>query len=136
MRKHELIQKFLDQLEKDEVYDADQERSLWKDTIFGEMSVTQCTASAMLVAHKFSGIVYGYDLTRNNNEEIIGDCCGGHDFAVVDHYLVDYWHGYVNTDKKHEAVLDLNKPTDAAYVARYYLPREQWVTLPTWALDY
>ena len=47
-----------------------------------------CTCGALLVAKEFGGKVMGY-FNRDNPTATIGD--EGHDFAVVDGWIVDFW---------------------------------------------
>jgi len=126
---------YLHQLEKDEIYDEDLEMSIWRVEGYShDLSVTQCTSSAMLIADTFGGKVYGYSLDMEDNDsEKIGSDSGGHDFAIVGDYLIDYWGRYVNGDKKLKPVLHLKE--DAKEIEKYYLPQSEWEEVPHWKLE-
>lgn len=97
------------------------------------LDVVICTTSAMMVAAKFKGKVYGYQLyhdTPGYHKKLIAATCGGHDFAVVGSYLIDWWAR--NVEGKGKAIYDLANPNDAAIVQRKYLPRTQWKRVPMW----
>ena len=56
-----------------------------------------CTNGARLIARRFNGRVFGY-LFDDNPSATVGLPCGGHDFAVIGAYLVDYWAWAVSGD--------------------------------------
>lgn len=50
-----------------------------------------CTNGARLIAKKFGGFVAGYSIDSDNSRILIAADVGGHDFAVVGPYIVDWW---------------------------------------------
>lgn len=50
-----------------------------------------CTNGARLIAFKFNGYVAGYNIWMSESDMLIGHGCGGHDFAIVGDYIVDWW---------------------------------------------
>lgn len=130
----EEIEQYLQTLFSSEYYDEEQGMSLWTNTAFKlQMSVTQCTAGAMLIADKFEGRVYGYPLDINDpsNKDIIGYMSMGHDFCIVDDYLVDYWAHFVH-DEDLRPIIDLSDASQLPYLQKYYLPKHRWEVVPTW----
>lgn len=96
-------------------------------------SVTRCTTSAMHVARELGGFVCGYEIDYDKKfEKIIGYDCGGHDFAVVGHYLVDWWSKYVNLSGP--AILDMMDPEDQIFIKQKYLPLPQAKGVPLWKI--
>ena len=108
---------------------ADSERQEEGVSVFPDGSPTTiCTSSARLVARKFGGKVYGYYID-DDNPDLVGNDSGGHDFAIVGNYLVDWWAHYVeNSD--FPAVYDLTDRRDQKLTARRYIPREEWKPVP------
>ena len=128
------ILEYMDQLFQSEVFDDNLEMSVWKSTPVGnDLSVTRCTSSAMLIADKFGGSVWGYEIIDDMYKDKIGYWSGGHDFAIVGKYLVDYWAKYVN-DEKQKSILDMTDRTDQDYIMKNYLPITDWKNLPIWRL--
>ena len=125
------IEQYLNELERTEVYDEGREMSLWNNTAFVfDMSCTQCTASAMMIADRFGGSVWGYEIPEEYENAIAADC-GGHDFAIVGKYLVDYWARFVN-DPEARAIMDMTDPADVQYISEKYLPLGLWQPLKMW----
>ena len=58
--------------------------------------VVKCTTSAVIIAEKFGGQQVGLLLEREKYKGRIGYSSGGHDFALVGDYLVDWWAVYVD----------------------------------------
>src|SRR5579862_7975235 len=81
-----------------------------------EHATAHCGECARLVVEKFGGEIRGY-WAEDNPEAAAGHDGGGHDFALVGHFIVDPWlyHYYVESP-----VLDLDIPADAAEAARRY----------------
>lgn len=130
------IKDYLHHLYTDESYDLNLEMSVWKNNpfIYDYLSVTQCTSSAMLLAHRFGGQVFGYPLDLFNvdeNKNLLGCHSGGHDFCVVDNLLIDYWAKYVDNPKR-KAIIDLTNPYEWGYLQKYYLPLDRWEHLKLW----
>lgn len=134
---------YLQYLSKTERYDEENEMSVWDENPFiYDLSVTRCTSSAMLVCLKFKGIVHGYeiydehyypDLEPSFVRNLIGFDSGGHDFCIVDNFLVDYWAKEVcHPDKKW--ILDLTDSEDLKYFKLHYFEPDQWSTLDLWDL--
>lgn len=112
-----------------EVYDEEEGCYRWpraqyrfSDEDFGEEDIQcgRCTNSARLIAQHFKGQVFGYSCDENP-EAVVGRDCGGHDFAVVDGYLVDYWaHHFCG--ETNDPVL----PVDSTEVFALYGPSSNW----------
>lgn len=130
------IEHYLRQLEKFEVPPATADgMSVWICSPYGthfryELSVTRCTSSAMMIAYDFGGTVWGYEFDDNTDKNKIAFDCGGHDFAIVGKYLVDYWAKYVDLSAG-RSILDLTDPGDIEIVIKKYLPLNKWVQLDT-----
>ena len=90
-------------------------------------SCTTCTDSALKIARKFNGKVYGYDCTKNPEALIGVKYCSGHDFAMVaERYIVDYWaFRFIPVVRK--PVFDIAIELDRAQVRRLYGNRDNWV---------
>ena len=126
------IESYLNHLQLTEHYDKEMEMSIWKENPFiYDLSVTRCTSSAMLIALKFGGSVFGYEVDQEHPKTIIGFDCGGHDFCIVENFIVDYWAKYVN-DPKLKAVIDMSNPANAEYIKNHYLDKAQWESLELW----
>lgn len=50
-----------------------------------------CTNGAKLIARKFHGFVAGYEIGEKDPQTLAGAIAGGHDFAVVGPFIVDWW---------------------------------------------
>lgn len=51
----------------------------------------RCTNGARLIAEKFGGFVAGYPIGPEDPQDLIGAFAGGHDFAVIGLFIVDWW---------------------------------------------
>jgi hypothetical protein len=87
-----------------------------------------CTSWAIYVRRieKQRAKLYGFDSDENPESEI-AQCCGGHDFAVVDdRFLVDGW--VVNVEGLSErAVFDMHDAADMPEVHRLYGDLATWL---------
>lgn len=137
------IEAYLLHLNETEQYDENFDCSLWTDNPFtNDVPVTMCTSSAMLVAVKFGGMVYGYEiycekfksiLEPHEIENLIGYMDGGHDFCVIDNMIIDYWAKYVDKPEQ-RIIIDLMDDADLLYFQTHYLPQNYWEPLPMWKL--
>lgn len=50
-----------------------------------------CTNGARLIARKFNGMVAGYHIRSDEPRQLVAAVCYGHDFAVVENFIVDWW---------------------------------------------
>jgi hypothetical protein len=50
-----------------------------------------CTSGAKLIAKEFGGFVAGYLIQQEDPQTLVGAVTGGHDFAVVGPFIVDWW---------------------------------------------
>lgn len=82
-----------------------------------------CTNGAILVARQFYGQVFGYKLPPESDPRLVGCDCFGHDFALVDEYLIDWW-GWDYENSISRPVLHL-KP-DVELIRNKYKPRKEW----------
>lgn len=130
------IQQFLDELTALEYYDEYFGYSCFKNIFNFEFDtdVVRCTTGAMMIAKKFDGKVFGYQIphTEEYKNKLAYDCFG-HDFAVVGSFLVDWWAKYV----EHEdniTILDMNNPDDMKIINEKYLARELWSEVPMWKI--
>lgn len=124
------IQQYIDFLYESEVY-TEWGYSYWPHANLEHgNSVCNCTTGANLICHKFGGKVYGYHIRPDEKyKNIIGFHAGGHDFAIVGEFLVDYWAKYVE-DLNNEPILHLVQ--DMAIIKEKYLPLTMWRNLPLW----
>lgn len=81
-----------------------------------------CTNGARIIANKFGGSVFGY-FVRNNPNALVGRDTFGHDFALVGHFLVDYWAWQVSCDL-HTPVLHTIR--DRRTVEHFYGNPDYW----------
>lgn len=80
-----------------------------------------CSMSAWDLEAKLGGKVHGYHIVDNPDAEV-GQNEEGHDFLVLDGFIVDWWYrSYYGGP----GVYDLKK--DAKEVRRLYGPRSRWV---------
>ncbi|MFQ5472755.1 MAG: hypothetical protein ACE5FA_07720 [Dehalococcoidia bacterium] len=94
-----------------------------------------CHTTAGYIAEALDGAVYGYLVKDNPDAELpLKGSYDGHDFAIVGHYLVDWWAkdmaGLSDRD-----IFDLSDPTDAAEAMRLYGSPDRWSrskTNPIW----
>jgi hypothetical protein len=128
---YQRLRKYMRDLVKLEHYDNNLERSVFTEHPFvNDMLAIICTNSAMMVAHKFGGKVYGYDIDEGDSNELIGYSSGGHDFAVVGDYLVDWW--AENVECVGRAVLHL--VNDKELINRIYKMPSEWRVVPQYEL--
>lgn len=116
-------------LTQESKYNEEQGYSYW-DTPKGEIQCGRCTNGALLIAEKFGGYVAGYLMDfqpKTWQSELVARDCGGHDFAIVGDYLVDWW-AWDYEESIPEPVLHL--VADAELIARKYLPRAEWEITP------
>ena len=77
------------------------------------------------MAHKFGGYVAGYEIDAKEKTFLVGGNAGGHDFAIVGDFIVDWWGWY------YEGLPEIPVLTRAAGVARgLYKPEQDWKTVP------
>jgi hypothetical protein len=50
-----------------------------------------CTNGAKLIARQFGGFVAGYSITSDQSRLLVAADAGGHDFAIVGPFIVDWW---------------------------------------------
>lgn len=90
-----------------------------------------CTASAMLVAKRFCGTVFGYNCANNRVAEIGFPVTHGHDFALIqDRWLVDYWAWRVEALIP-EPTFDLTQNVNQEIVRRLYGDPLSWSIVET-----
>jgi len=83
-----------------------------------------CTVGAAELQVILGGTVMGYASWDNPTAELCQDE-DGHDFLVLDEYLVDFW---AKEFKDGQAVLHFER--DAEEIARLYGPDSLWVKVP------
>ena len=86
-----------------------------------------CDTTAWYIAEAFDGELYGYFVEDNPDAELPlkARYYEGHDFAIVGHYLVDWWAKAMACISDRD-ILDLADPTDTAETLRLYGPPERW----------
>lgn len=96
-----------------------------------------CHTTAGYIAEALDGAVYGYHVKDNPDAELpLKGNYEGHDFAIVGHYLVDWWAKEMACLSDRD-IFDLSDPTDAAEALRLYGPPDRWTpaeTNPIWDL--
>jgi len=89
----ELLQ-YCQHLSDTEQYDDEEGYHYWEVVLPGlgepRAQSGNCTNGARLIANKFGGVVMGYRVTDNPTETLC-ERVGGHDFAIVGRFLVDWW---------------------------------------------
>lgn len=116
------VRSFVKRLVSEEYYQQDQGE--WCFRSGGSCGV--CTDSAIKIARRFHGKVFGYNCTTNSNAAIGKEFCEGHDFAVIDNrFIVDYW-AYRVIGVMTDPVLDLSKDLDACEVTRLFGNPSSW----------
>lgn len=89
----------------------------------GVGTVSTCTNSAIYLAARLGGEVYGYWI-EDNPKAIVGNAEGGHDFALVDHrWLVDFW---AWDTYQYQDLYDLQDPKDKAKALKMYGDQKNW----------
>ncbi len=127
MHTKESIQQYLDYLNDICYHNDGYERSTFANMPYLSyycISPITCTDSASLIASFFDGKVYGYFI-EEHDERIFGSASGGHDFAIVGNYLVDWWIKYIEGDSE-RAIFDMNDPADMKYINEHYFDKDQW----------
>jgi len=88
--------------------------------------VGTCTNTAVYLADRLDGDVYGY-LIEDNPTAVVGEGEGGHDFTVVgDRYLVDFW---AQDSYQYPWLYDMKDRLDMKEVLRMYGDPEKWVKM-------
>lgn len=121
-----VIEAFMDQLLSTEHYDEEEGASTWLD--HPDSQCTQCTSSARVIASHFGGKVVGYQIEEGDSQTLVGSSSGGHDFAVVGPYVVDYWGLHVE-ETLPKGVFDRTDPSDSEAIKAYYKNESDWATL-------
>lgn len=127
MPKTSHLRVFVSRLIREELYDDDEESWCFKSG--GHCG--DCTVSALKIARRFNGAVFGYD-SGDNPTALIGKQTGwdGHDFALIaERYLVDYW-AFRYAELSDHPVLDLCDPQDQLLVKKLYGPQDRWCAVP------
>lgn len=105
-------------------YEDDQGFSYWPDADEPNDCGT-CTTGALLLARKFNGYVAGYHIEDSEPSRLIAHGHGGHDFAVIGGFIVDWWAW------QYEESLTLPVvPIDSEIAALRYKPSGQWEVHP------
>ncbi len=124
----EEIRKYLEHLSSIEAFDEEQQASIFREEekeFIYPASIFLCTNSALRVAHKFNGQVFGYDLqNKPQYKNKLAYDYYGHDFAVVGSFIVDWW--AKNIDGQAFDILDMDNPEDMEIIKEKYLPRAEW----------
>lgn len=85
--------------------------------------VGRCTDTAVYLADRLGGAVYGYTIEDNPDAQL-GKDEFGHDFAVVDdRWLVDFW---AKDTYQLPDLYDLTDPKDRIEVRRQYGDASKW----------
>lgn len=88
--------------------------------------VGRCTDTAIYLADKLGGVVYGYT-TEDNPEAQVGADEGGHDFAMVDdRWLVDFW---AKDTYQLPDLYDITKAADKRLVRKRYGDVLKWTRM-------
>lgn len=92
----------------------------------GVGSPGRCTNTAVWLADRLGGLVYGYSVEDNPSAEI-GALEGGHDFAVVDgRWLADFW---AKDSYQLPDLYDMNSPREMASVVKRYGDPSRWTRM-------
>jgi hypothetical protein len=91
-------------------------------------SAAICTNVAIYVASKEKECELKYFTDETNPESPISKDYGGHDFAVVNGFIVDPWVSQTETYSK-KSVFDTEDPADAEEIAKIYGDRSKWSKL-------
>lgn len=88
--------------------------------------VSTCTNTAVYLAERLNGDVFGYS-TDDNPLAKMGKDEGGHDFALIDErWLVDFW---AQDTYEQPWLYDLQDPDEAEVVAELYGNMDLWVQM-------
>jgi hypothetical protein len=113
---------FIDSLDEEVCFDEDQSVNLFR--CGGQWAV--CTSSALRVAKRFQGAVWGYYSTENPTAAIGSPMAEGHDFALIHkRWVVDYW-AYKVAQLTQTPIFDLEVMKDRDEVLRLFGPSEHW----------
>ncbi len=86
-------------------------------------SVGKCTNTAVYLADRLGGEVYGYSI-EDNPEAKVGEAEFGHDFALIDkRWLVDFW---AKDTYQLPDLYDLRDPAESLEVRRQYGDPSKW----------
>ncbi len=89
--------------------------------------VSTCTNTAVYLAERLDGDVYGYYIEDNPTAKM-GEAEGGHDFSIIDErWLLDFWAQDVY---QLPWLYDLEDPKDAEAVKALYGFHESWTKMP------
>lgn len=86
---------------------------------------SRCTEVADELQGKMGGVVWGFWLEDNPVVNLAGEC-EGHDFLVVDGFVVDPWIRVVLGETEHKGVYDLLDIREKGEVEKWYGEREKW----------
>jgi hypothetical protein len=96
---------------------------LWRHV--GGVDCGICTNGARLIAKKFGSFVAGYPIETDEPQTLVGAFAGGHDFAVVGEFIIDWW-GW-----EYEQSLDCPVILRAEGIALgKYKPEQAWQVCP------
>lgn len=84
-----------------------------------------CTNGARLIARKFGGVVAGYHFDEHDPETLVGTVAGGHDFAVIRPFIVDWWAWEYEQSLKCPVIL-----RSEGILAGKYKPEAAWSVHP------
>ena len=111
-------------------YDSQAGISIWPHVPTGRNDCGRCTNGAKLIAQKFGGFVAGYEIETTDPQTLVAAISGGHDFAVVGEFIVDWW-GW-----EYEGSLESPVLTRAEGVAQgKYKPQKDWEFAPLFDID-
>jgi len=111
-------------------YDSKAEISIWPHVPTGRNDCGRCTNGAKLIAQKFGGFVAGYEIKDMDPQTLVAAMTGGHDFAVVGEFIVDWW-GW-----EYEGSLESPVLTRAEGIAQgKYKPQKDWEIAPLFDID-
>jgi hypothetical protein len=72
-------------------YDAKAGISIWPHLPQDCNDCGKCTNGAKFIAEKYHGYVAGYPIEATEAGILVGSNAFGHDFAIVDTFIVDWW---------------------------------------------
>ena len=111
-------------------YDTKAGISIWPHIPNDCNDCGKCTNGAKFIAQKFGGFVAGYEIKGKDPQTLVGANTGGHDFAVVGDFIVDWW-GW-----EYEGSLESPVLTRAEGIAQgKYKPQKDWEFAPLFNID-